>query len=103
VKAHNGTLLNECADQLETLAAKRISHGPEIVVPQDQQEEAEDYPMSEDEITASEECDDEDQPRPGAIQVEMVGMAIEEQLEHQEEHHGTLVRPPPTIIHVGDE
>jgi ribonuclease HI len=46
VKAHNGTLLNECADQLATTAVKEGSYGPKIAIPQGEREDEAEYTIS---------------------------------------------------------
>jgi hypothetical protein len=85
VKTHHGTLLNECADQLTTRTVAGRSFGPEIASPKGRMDGELGSAVSDNEITESEECEDEDQHPPGAIGVDRMGVAVEEQLEHQED------------------
>jgi hypothetical protein len=97
VKAHSEILRNECADKPGTREVLGNSYGQELVVRPDEQEDIANYGFSEGELADVEDMDlggimgsrrnweEMDRPPSGAIHVESVGLAVDEQQKHQED------------------
>jgi ribonuclease HI len=58
VYAHSGILLNECADQLATLAVVGVSYGPGTIVPPGEPESEVEFVMEEEDITQRDDWSD---------------------------------------------
>jgi hypothetical protein len=85
IKAHSGILLNECADQLATKAVGGNSYGPETVVAPDEPDSEEELVMADEDVTMWEEWSGPKHLPPTSVPMFSVGLAAEEECEHQME------------------
>jgi hypothetical protein len=86
-KVHSGILLNECADQLATRRVNGTIHfpGPMIETPPDESESAEEFVMSDEDVTCWYDWNEDEHIVPGTVRARSLGLAIEKEREAQEE------------------